>query len=230
MTKSHRFQALILLISVFSSVVSAQKIDRIEPPSWFTGMKETTLQLMVYGKEIGSFNVTAEYPGVKITTLVKTENPNYLFVNLDISRQAVPGDIRLTFTHDKLKLTHNYPLLAHPSESARGFDASDVIYLLMPDRFANGDPANDNVAGMLEQANRSNPNGRHGGDLKGISDHLDYIKDLGATGIWLNPFLENNQPAFSYHGYSITDLYRVDRGTEAMRILKTWFRKPIKMG
>ena len=210
MIKSHRFPALILLIICISRVVSAQNIDRIEPPSWFTGMKETALQLMVYGKEIGSFNVTADYPGVKITTLVKTENPNYLFVDLNISRQAVPGDIRLTFTRGKLKLVKNYPLLAHPSESARGFDASDVIYLLMPDRFANGDPANDNVIGMLEQANRSNPNGRHGGDLKGISDHLDYIKDLGATGIWLNPFLENNQQAYSYHGYSITDLYRVD--------------------
>ena len=210
MKKSLRFPALFLLISAISSVIAAQNIDRIEPPSWFTGMKETALQLMVYGKEIGSFNVTADYPGVKITTLVKTESPNYLFINLEISKQAVPGDIPLNFTRGKLKLIHNYPLLAHPSESARGFDASDVIYLLMPDRFANGDPANDNVIGMLEQANRRNPNGRHGGDLKGISDHLDYIKDLGATGIWLNPFLENNQLAFSYHGYSITDLYRVD--------------------
>ena len=145
MTKSLRFPALFLLIAAISSVISGQNIDRIEPPSWFTGMKETALQVMVYGKEIGSFNVTADYPGVRITTLVKTENPNYLFVNLDISKQAVPGDIRLTFTRGKLKLTHNYPLLAHPTESARGFDASDVIYLLMPDRFANGDPANDNV-------------------------------------------------------------------------------------
>ncbi|MCX6259289.1 MAG: glycoside hydrolase family 13 protein [Bacteroidia bacterium] len=210
MKQSFRFPALFLLIAAISSVVSAQKIDRVEPPSWFTGMKETALQLMVYGKEIGSFEVTADYPGVKITTLVKTENPNYLFINLDISSKALPGEIKLTFARGKLKLTYNYPLLAHPSESAKGFDASDVIYLLMPDRFANGDPANDNIAGMLEQVNRSNPNGRHGGDLKGISDHLDYIKDLGATGIWLNPFLENNQQAFSYHGYSITDLYHVD--------------------
>jgi len=210
MKKILSFPAIIMVITAFSSFAAAQKIDRIEPPSWFTGMKETALQLMVYGKEIGSFNVTTDYPGVKVTSLVKTDNPNYLFINLDISSQAVPGDIRLTFSSGKLKLTQNYPLLEHPSQPAKGFDASDVIYLIMPDRFANGDPGNDNVAGMLEQANRSNPNGRHGGDLKGISDHLDYIKDLGATGIWLNPFLENNQPAYSYHGYSITDLYRVD--------------------
>jgi len=210
MKKILSFPAIIMVITAFSSFAAAQKIDRIEPPSWFTGMKETALQLMVYGKEIGSFNVTTDYPGVKVTSLVKTDNPNYLFINLDIGSQAVPGDIRFTFSSGKLKLTHNYPLLEHPSQPAKGFNASDVIYLIMPDRFANGDPGNDNVAGMLEQANRSNPNGRHGGDLKGISDHLDYIKDLGATGIWLNPFLENNQPAYSYHGYSITDLYRVD--------------------
>lgn len=203
------FQAIILLMTAFSST-DAQNIGRIEPPSWFTGMKEPSLQLMVYGKEIGSFNVVAEYPGVRVTTLIKTENPNYLFVNLDISREAHPGNVRFIFTRGKQNLTYDYPLLPHPAEVTRGFDASDVIYLLMPDRFANGDPSNDNIEGMIEKVNRSNPNGRHGGDLKGISDHLDYIKDLGATGLWLNPFLENNQPAFSYHGYSITDLYRVD--------------------
>jgi len=210
MTKAIRFPALFLLMIIINNVIDAQKIDRIEPPSWFTDMKQTALQLMVYGKEIGSFDVTTDYPGVKVTTLVKTDNPNYLFVNLDISTTALPGNVRLIFTRGKLKLTHDYPLLAHPSVEAKGFNASDVIYLLMPDRFSNGNPSNDNVEGMLETADRSNPNGRHGGDLKGISDHLDYIKDLGVTGIWLNPFLENNQPSFSYHGYSITDLYRVD--------------------
>jgi neopullulanase len=199
-----------MLMAILSSIVAAQKIDRVEPPSWFTGMKEPTVQLMVYGKEIGLCNVTTDYPGVNVNTLVKTENPNYLFVNLNIGSDALPGDIKLIFTQGKLKLTYNYPLLPHPSWTAKGFNSSDVIYLLMPDRFSNGDPANDNIEGMLEKADRTNPNGRHGGDLKGISDHLDYIKNLGVTGIWLNPFLENNQPSFSYHGYSITDLYRVD--------------------
>ncbi len=202
--------AVLILITTLGSAVVAQKIERIEPPSWFTGMKETALQIMVYGKEIGSFDVTANYPGVNITTLVKTGNPNYLFVNLDISRETVPGSVTLTFTRGKQKMTYNYPLLEHPSGPVRGFNTSDVIYLLMPDRYANGDPANDNLDSMLEKVNRTNSKGRHGGDLKGISDHLDYIKDLGVTGIWINPFLENNQPSSSYHGYSITDLYRVD--------------------
>jgi glycosidase len=230
MTKSLRFPALFLLIAAFSSVVSAQKIERIEPPSWFTGMKETSLQLMVYGKEIASFDVTASYSGVKVTTLVKTGNPNYLFVNLDISNTAVPGNIPLTFTRGKQKIIYSYPLLAHPSEKAKGFNTSDVIYLLMPDRFANDDPSNDNVDGMIEKADRNNPNGRHGGDLKGVSDHLDYIKDLGATGIWLNPFLENNQPTFSYHGYSITDLYRVDPRYGSNEDFKNLVTKAHKMG
>jgi len=205
-----RLLTLSMLMVVLSSLVAAQKIDRVEPPSWFTGMKESAVQLMVYGKEIGSFIVITEYPGVKVTTLVKTENPNYLFVNLDISGNANPGIVPLIFIRGKQRLVYNYPLLARSLIPAKGFNSSDVIYLLMPDRFANGNPSNDNVEGMSEKANRSDPNGRHGGDIKGIADHLDYIKDLGVTGIWLNPFLENNQPSFSYHGYSITDLYRVD--------------------
>jgi glycosidase len=230
MKKIMRLPVLFVLIASFSNVLTAQKIDRVEPPSWFTGMKETALQLMVYGKEIGSFNVTTDYPGIKVKTLVKTENPNYLFINLDISSEAVPGNVTLVFTQGKLKLTYNYPLLAHPSGPAKGFNGSDVIYLLMPDRFSNGDAANDNIAGMLEQADRSNPNGRHGGDLKGISDHLDYIRNLGVTGIWLNPFLENNQQAYSYHGYSITDLYRVDPRYGSNEDFKNLVTKAHSMG
>ncbi len=230
MKKIHRHLIVFLLTASFSILTSAQKIDRIEPPSWFTGMKETTLQLMVYGKEIGLFDAITDYPGVKITTLIRTRNPNYLFVNLDISSEAPPGNINLNFTRGKQKLLYNYPLVAHPSGTVKGFNTSDVIYLLMPDRFANGDPANDNIEGMLEKANRGNPNGRHGGDLKGISDHLDYIKDLGVTGIWLNPFLENNQPAFSYHGYSITDLYRVDPRYGSNEEFKNLVSKAHSMG
>jgi glycosidase len=173
-------------------------------------MKESALQLMVYGKGIGAFDVKTDYPGVTVTTLIRTESPNYLFVNLNISPDARPGTVRLTFINGKKQLAHDYPLYERPSGPARGFNCSDVIYLLMPDRFANGDTSNDNLEGMTEQVNRSNPGGRHGGDLKGIYDHLDYLKNLGVTGIWLNPFLENNQQRSSYHGYSTTDFYRSD--------------------
>jgi len=191
--------ALVFLALPALQPAAAQVIEHVDPPSWFTGMKEDVVQLMVYGKEIASFEAKAEYPGVEVKTVIRTENPNYLFVNLKISDEAVPG-----------KVTHSYPLMAKPAGPARGFNTSDVIYLLMPDRFANGDTLNDNVAGMTEQLNRSNPGGRHGGDLKGIIDNLDYLHTLGVTGIWLNPFLENNQHRSSYHGYSTTDYYRSD--------------------
>jgi glycosidase len=173
-------------------------------------MKDDALQLMVYGMDIGSYDVKTDYPGVEVKTLVRTENPNYLFVNLKISDDAAPGTVTLTFTSGRKKLTHSYPLLARPAGPARGLNSSDVIYLLMPDRFANGDTTNDNVAGMTEQLNRSDPGGRHGGDLRGIMSHLDYLNSLGVTGIWLNPFLENNQQRSSYHGYSTTDYYKSD--------------------
>jgi glycosidase len=203
-------QALLLLLLPALQPVEAQVIERVDPPSWFTGMKEDVVQLMVYGKEIGSFDAKTDYPGVAVKTMIRTENPNYLFVNLEISDEAVPGTVTLTFTRGRQKLTHSYPLLERPAGPARGFNTSDVIYLLMPDRFANGDTSNDNVAGMTEQMNRSNPGGRHGGDMKGITDHLDYLHSLGVTGIWLNPFLENNQHHSSYHGYSTTDFYKSD--------------------
>ena len=208
--KIHRLLLLSVILALPCTTSFSQKIERVEPPSWFTGMKETVVQLMVYGNDIGASDVKTDYPGVTVITVTKTENPNYLFVNMNISSNALPGAVRLVFTHGRNVVNYDYPLLVRPSEPMKGFDASDVIYLLMPDRFANGDPSNDNMADMAEKADRGNIGGRHGGDLKGISDHLGYIKDLGVTGIWLNPVLENNQPKSSYHGYSTTDFYRVD--------------------
>ncbi len=199
-----------LLLVAAMIPAAAQLIERVDPPSWFTGMNGEALQLMVYGKEIGYYEVSTSYPGIEVKSTVRTSNPNYLFVNLNITRRAQPGTVTLTFTRGRQKVTHSYPLYERPAGAARGFTTADVIYLLMPDRFANGDPANDNLKGMTEQINRSNPSGRHGGDLKGITDHLDYLHELGVTGVWLNPFLENNQERYSYHGYSTTDFYRAD--------------------
>src|SRR5659263_307567 len=175
--KNTRIYLIAILFAVAFVPVNGQIIERVDPPSWFTGMKESALQLMVYGKGIAAYDVKADYPGVRVTTLVKTENPNYLFVNLDISRETVPGNINLIFTSGKKNYTHEYPLFGRPSGKARGINCSDVLYLLMPDRFANGDPANDIVEGMTEQPDRSKPGGRHGGDLKGIINSLDYLKN-----------------------------------------------------
>lgn len=198
----------LLTVTAFSQI----QIDRVEPPNWWVGMKNSEVQLIVYGKEIGSATVSTKYKKVKVLKVDKAESPNYLFVTLAIHPKAVAGKVPLVFTKDGKQTTFEYELKARSTDQNRilGFDNSDLIYLLMPDRFANGDPSNDNIEGM-EQVSRDSTLGRHGGDIKGIVDHLDYIKDLGATAIWHNPILENDMPVHSYHGYAITDLYRVDR-------------------
>lgn len=188
--------------------------ERVEPPFWWAGMKNPDLQLLVYGKEIARSEVSlTAYPGVTLKTVSRLANPDYVFLDLTISTKAKPGTFEVVFTPPKGKpARYRYTLKQRESGSAqrRGFDPSDVIYLVMPDRFANGDPGNDTVPGMLEGLNREDPYGRHGGDLQGIIDHLDYIRDMGFTQLWLNPVLENNMKKQSYHGYAITDFYRVD--------------------
>ncbi len=208
---------LILVLAMFciQAAVHCQEValERVEPPFWWKGFKNPNLQLLIYGMEIGKTTVSIKNPGVELVKVHKVDNPNYLFLDLKILPAARPGNFAINFIYQgKTVTTYSYQLIDRVKNSAnrKGFDASDAIYLLMPDRFSNGDPANDNVEGMLEKADRTNPNGRHGGDFTGISNHLDYIKDLGITTIWLNPVLENNQDIYSYHGYSTTNYYKVD--------------------
>ncbi len=196
---------------VFGITSSAQV--RVDPPSWWAGMKNPQLQLMVYGKDISSTTPVIQYDGVTLHDVVHVESPDYLFLNLILDKNVRPGSFKIIFKKGKKGRTE-YEFVLHGRDTDpalhKGFDNSDVIYLLMPDRFANGDTTNDNMDGMLEKANRSVPLGRHGGDIKGIADHLDYLKNLGITTIWINPLLENNMPKQSYHGYAITDYYNVD--------------------
>ncbi len=175
-------------------------------------MMHSELQLLVYGEDIGSTRVVIEYPGVQVKEVVAVDSPNYLFLYLDISG-ASPGVFPIDFVRDGQNIyTYEYELRLREENAAylQGIDVSDAIYLLMPDRFANGDPSLDNQPGILEQADRTRPSGRHGGDIQGVINHLDHIAGMGFTAIWLNPVLENNQPRYSYHGYAITDFYRVD--------------------
>ncbi len=202
-----------LILSFSVQTISAQKIKRVEPPNWWTGMKNENLQLMIYGKKLNNYNLEIDYPGIKIKEVITPDNPDYLFVNIIISKEAKPGTFNILFKQDdKVKEKYKYQLLERKENSANrsGFNSSDVIYLIMPDRFANANSSNDNMPHMLEKLDRDNPDGRHGGDLQGISNHIDYIKELGATALWLNPVYENNQKKYSYHGYSITDYYKVD--------------------
>ena len=209
---------LIILLLLLQSGLFAQqsRIERVEPPFWWTGFKNPNLQLLVYGKGIAGSSVSltaANKTGVVISAVHKVKNPDYLFLDLKISPTAQPGFFTLEFKEkESLAATVKYELKARKPGSAqrKGFNSSDVIYLIMPDRFADGDLSNDSVRGMYQGVNSSKPDSRHGGDIKGIADHLDYLQELGATALWMTPLVENNQPVYSYHGYSATDFYKTD--------------------
>jgi len=210
---------IILLLSLFLGTVTllaAPKVSRIDPTNWFVGMQNPTLQLMVYGENIGSASVATDYKGVLIDSIVRLDSPNYLLVYLNI-KDAQAGEMTLRFTQNGSSTKRKYTLRAREmSGNARqGFTNADVLYMLMPDRFANGRSDNDHIAGLNHYVvNRKEPSLRHGGDLEGIRQHLDYFTELGVTALWFTPVLENNSPdegAFStYHGYATTDYYRVD--------------------
>ena len=188
-------------------------IDRIDPPSWWTGFHNKNLQLMVYGKNIADLDPVINYDGVSIFSVTKAQSRNYLFIDLKIADSTKPGTFDILFKEEKKVVgTYSYTLNERrPNSSGRsGFTNADVMYLLFPDRFANGDPSNDNQPYLTDKANRKEQYGRHGGDIKGIEDHLDYIKDLGFTAIWTTPMLEDNQPRGSYHHYAVTDFYKID--------------------
>lgn len=193
---------------------AAVKIDKIDPTDWYVGMKNPQLQLMVYGKGIAAVKeVTTDYPGVRIDSVVRLDSPNYLLVYMNL-QGAQPGTMTLKF--DKQKV--DYPLKAREKKGSqhKGFTNADVLYMLMPDRFAQGAGHNPQVKGMRPyKEDRSQPSLRHGGDLNGIREHLDYFCELGVTALWLTPILENDSPdsenGFStYHGYATTDYYKVD--------------------
>ena len=190
-------------------------VDRIDPPCWWVGMENDTLQLMVSGKDIAAAEVKADYPGVNLIESVNGDSKDYKFLYFTISPDTKPGELPLTFTRGKEKEKIEYPLLQRKmtGEEHTGFTAADVLYLLMPDRFAQGKgAAEDPYAGLQYKAqpDRNNPNARHGGNIAGIIDHLDYLQDLGVTAIWVCPVLENDMPGGSYHGYATTDYYRID--------------------
>lgn len=203
--------SLALFLSAMTSLASTN-IDRIEPANWFVGMKNSSLQLMVYGKNIRNSHVSVDYPGVKIDSLVRLDSPDYLLIYLNIGG-AKPGEMMLNINGKKVK----YPLQAREmsGDKRMGFTNSDVLYMLMPDRFASGRGITKPLKGMNPYVvDRSKPSLRHGGDLEGIRRHLDYFNQLGVTALWFTPILENDAPDINdynnYHGYDTTDYYRVD--------------------
>ena len=188
-------------------------IERVEPPNWWIGMKTRDLQLLVYGKNISDYVPLINSSNVKLVSTEKVKNQNYLFLNISISENAEPESIEINFLNDNVIVDkYEFSLLERKDNASElvGFNNSDVMYLITPDRYVNGDPENDDIEYMYERPNRDDNRGLHGGDIQGIINQLDYIEEMGFTTIWLNPVLENNMKRSSYHGYSTTDYYKID--------------------
>ena len=187
------------------------RVAHVEPPCWWTGMK-TDLQLMIHGEDIASWDLSIDGAGLSVAEVHKADSPNYIFADVKVGAGVKPGTYDLVFSKDGKSFRRPYQILARKVGSAdrKSFSTSDFIYLINPDRFANADPGNDNTDDTFETADRRMPFGRHGGDLQGIIDHLDYVADLGATAIWCTPLLMDNQHDESYHGYACGDYYRID--------------------
>ena len=201
----------IIAALLLAAAVQAGEITRVEPLSWWTGMK-TDLQLLVGGEGIGSYTVSVEGKGLKIKGVHPADSPNYLFVDVEVNPRTKPGTYTFVFKKGADVIRYPYEIAARQPGSAdrESFTTADLIYLIVPDRFANGDPGNDSTDDTVEKANRETPMGRHGGDLQGVIDHLDYIADLGATALWSTPLLGDNAPRGSYHGYACSDYYHID--------------------
>jgi glycosidase len=195
-----------------SAAAPAPAIEHLEPPFWWTGMQHKGLQLMVHGAGIGQLEPRIDYPGVRLVSSTRVPNANYLFIDLEIGADARPGKFEIVLAGAGRLERHPYELRARETGSAsrQGFNSADAIYQIMPDRFANGDPSNDSVAHMADKADRKVYGGRHGGDIEGVIQRLDYVAGLGFTQLWPTPLVENDMPAYSYHGYAATNHYKID--------------------
>lgn len=191
----------------------AMEIKKVAPSFWWAGMKNPELQILLYGEELALSDVSVSGEGIYLKETVRQDNPNYLLLYFDLSEaKAQTFQILLKSGKKERRISYELKARGRKGEEVKGFTSEDVLYLIMPDRFANGCPENDVIDGMREKTvNRADGFARHGGDLQGISNHLDYIADLGATAIWLNPTQENDMESGSYHGYAITDYYQIDR-------------------
>jgi len=222
------------LVAAVSASAQIPALERVEPMFWWVGMHNPDLQLIVHGDHIADRKVELNYPGVKLVAVHKVENPNYLFVDLRIFSGASPGTFPIKFVKAGEKaLVYDYALKNRDRSAGRlqGVTDKDLIYLIMPDRFSNGDPTNDSFSNMREKGvHRDSMYSRHGGDIQGVMNHLDYLKDLGVTAIWLTPAIENDEPHASYHGYAVTDHYKIDARFGTNELYKKFVEKCHAMG
>jgi len=222
---SLRFKIFVFInFLVLSGFAQKINLERVEPPFWWSGMQENTVQLLVYGENISLTNVEINSDKVKLLKINKAESPNYLFLDLQINSND-KFSFNIIFEKKNKKIAvYTYEIM-QKSVVPNGYSSKDLVYLLMPDRFSNGDETNDSRPELYEKANRNIPTSRHGGDIQGIINHLDYFPDLGVTTLWLNPVMENNSHTYSYHGYAITDFYKVDRREGTNELYKDFVKK-----
>ena len=225
-------KVLVMLVAILGivSVANAARptgvnVKHVEPLSWWVGMN-TPLQLMINGDNIADCNITIEPAdrGVEVVAMHKADSPNYLFVDVAIASDAVAGEYQICVDNGRRKVRYPYTIAERRegSRNRKSFTTADFVYLIMPDRFANGDASNDSTDDTAEKADRSKPGRRHGGDLQGIIDHLDYIADLGATAIWCTPLLLDDENGASYHGYSCSDYYHIDPRYGSNELFKSY--------
>ena len=234
----------VLICNATTSISQSPNITRIDPSNWWTGMKTQNLQLLVYGPDAGLLSYSITYPGVKLVKTTSVENHNYAFLDLKIDNTARPGTIKIIGKKGGQTVSRSYELKARTKQAkGTGVSSADLIYLIMPDRFANGDTSNDKFAQMADpDADTKNPYLRHGGDLKGITDHLGYLQELGVTALWLTPVIENDEKLkkegpdrmqAGYHGYHFTDHYLIDKrfgGNEGyVKFAKTLHQRGMKL-
>lgn len=197
-------------LSATLSLTAQERLTHVEPLCWWVGMK-TELQIMVQAPGIGAYNVSIEGgKGVFVKAVHKADSPNYLFIDVDIDKNARPGTYTLVFKNGAGEIRYPYQIAAKDKVQRQSYTTADLIYLIVPDRFSDGDPSIDSTFDTAEKADRQQPMGRHGGDIQGIINHLDYIRDLGATAIWCTPLLGDNARRGSYHGYACSDYYHID--------------------
>jgi len=207
------------------------KIDKIEPPNWWVGMKTNQIQLMLYGENLKNIKAEINTDNIKIRKVHKIENDSYSLIDINILEDCSAGNYTFTLKNNRNSLSFSYPIYERDSRSNKhqGFGPQDIIYLITPDRFANGDLSNDNISGMRDHTDRRDILRRHGGDIQGIINKLTYIKDLGFTTIWINPLIENDMD-ISYHGYAATDLYKIDPRFGTNELYKQLVDKAHSMG
>jgi len=224
---------LLLALAVSTALFAQSKVDKIEPPSWWTGSVWTPVRLLIRGQGLGQAQLSAQTP-LSIANSTANERGTYLFADLTIPSNAGPGKYMLRFTFASGGTQEaEFEVLNMPdrSKGAQGFSSADFIYLIMPDRFANGDPSNDDPAISKGLHDRSNPRYYHGGDLQGVIDHATYLRNLGVTTVWLNPWYDNNnrlnekerydnKPMADYHGYGAVDFYAVEEHFGTLPLLQ----------